>query len=311
MDNDMIDEEVQRINVGQSSGVKRGKRDKKNVTGTEIADEFLTNVLIEQITLGRKDGIGFTSEGWREIERKIKEKFGDAYNKAKIRNYLRTVKSHYNHIKILMGLSGFGWDDITKRVTAKDQIWDDYLKDCIGAIDGTYITAWVPIKDHQRYRCRKGFIAQNVMAIVGFDMPLQFVCAGFEGSANDQKVLTDVLQNKGVHNLQIPYGKYYLVDAGYGNRRGFIGPYRGTRYYLKEYGPQALAPRTPSELFNLQHAKLRNVIEKTFSLWKERFPILTHMPRNYPIKTQVKIVNACAVFTQLYHVEKSQYGYII
>lgn len=90
-------------------------------------------------------------------------------------------------------------------------------------------------------------------------------------------------------------GKYYLVDAGYGNRRGFIGPYRGTRYHLKEYGPQALAPRTPSELFNLRHAKLRNVIERTFGLWKERFPILTHMPRNYPIKTQVKIVNACAV----------------
>ncbi|XXG66668.1 hypothetical protein AAC387_Pa06g0195 [Persea americana] len=45
-----------------------------------------------------------------------------------------------------------------------------FFKDCIGAIDGTYITAWVPIKDHQR----------------------------------------------GVHNLQIPDGKYYLVDAGYG-----------------------------------------------------------------------------------------------
>ncbi|XXG63016.1 hypothetical protein AAC387_Pa05g1290 [Persea americana] len=170
-----------------------------------------------------------------------------------------------------------------------------FFKDCIGAIDGTYITAWVPIKDHQRYRCRKGFITQNVMAIVGFDMLFQFVCTGFEGSANDQKVLTDVLQNRGVHNLQIPDGKYYLVDAGYGNRRGFIGPYRGTRYHLKEYGSQALAPRTPSELFNLRHAKLRNVIERTFGLWKERFPILTHMPRNYPIKTQVKIVNACAV----------------
>ena len=115
-------------NVGQSFRAKHSKRDKKNVTWTETADEFLTNVLIEQITLGRKDGIGFTSEGWREIERKMKEKFGDAYDKAKIRNRLRIVKSHYNHIKILIGLSGFGWDDITKRVTAEDQVWDDYLK---------------------------------------------------------------------------------------------------------------------------------------------------------------------------------------
>ncbi|RWR73126.1 putative nuclease HARBI1 [Cinnamomum micranthum f. kanehirae] len=92
-----------------------------------------------------------------------------------------------------------------------------------------------------------------------------------------------------------PFFKYFLVDAGYAHKRGFIGPYRGTRYHLKEYGPQALAPRTSTELFNLRHSKLRNVVERTFGLWKERFPILTHIPRNYPVKTQAKIVNACAV----------------
>ncbi|XXG73620.1 hypothetical protein AAC387_Pa07g2509 [Persea americana] len=26
-----------------------------------------------------------------------------------------------------MGLSGFGWDDVTKKVTASDQVWDDYI----------------------------------------------------------------------------------------------------------------------------------------------------------------------------------------
>eukprot|EP00268_Persea_americana_P061746 TRINITY_DN7834_c1_g1_i3.p1 TRINITY_DN7834_c1_g1~~TRINITY_DN7834_c1_g1_i3.p1 ORF type:complete len:206 (-),score=18.04 TRINITY_DN7834_c1_g1_i3:371-988(-) len=168
-------------------------------------------------------------------------------------------------------------------------------QDCIGVIDGTYVPSWVPIKDHQRYRYRKGFIAQNMMVAVGFDMLFQFVCAGFEGSANDKKALFDVLQNKGIHNKQVPEGKYFLVDAGYAHKRGFIGPYRGTRYHLKEYGPQALALRTWTELFNLCHLKLRNVVERTFGLWKERFPILTHIPRNYPVKTQAKIVNACAV----------------
>ncbi|RWR97224.1 putative nuclease HARBI1 [Cinnamomum micranthum f. kanehirae] len=91
------------------------------------------------------------------------------------------------------------------------------------------------------------------------------------------------------------FPKYFLIDAGYGNRRGFIGPYRGTRYHLKEFGAQALAPRTASELFNLGHAKLRNVIKRTFGLLKEQFLILTHIPQNYTIKTQVKIVDACAV----------------
>ena len=51
------------------------------------------------------------------------------------------------------------------------------------------------------------------MAIVGFDMMFQFVCAGFEGSTNDQKVLSDVLQNSGIYNLQVPEGKYLFQDV--------------------------------------------------------------------------------------------------
>ena len=30
-------------------------------------------------------------------------------------------------------------------------------------------------------------------------------------------------------------GKFYLVDAGYTVRLGFLPPYRGTRYHLREY----------------------------------------------------------------------------
>ena len=51
------------------------------------------------------------------------------------------------------------------------------------------------------------------MTIVGFDMMFLFVCAGFEGSANDQKVLSDVPQNRGIYNLQVPEGKYLFQDV--------------------------------------------------------------------------------------------------
>lgn len=36
----------------------------------------------------------------------------------------------------------------------------------------------------------------------------------------------------------IPEGKYYLGHSGYGLRKGFLTPYRGVRYHLRE---QALA----------------------------------------------------------------------
>ncbi|KAL0922566.1 hypothetical protein M5K25_006557 [Dendrobium thyrsiflorum] len=48
------------------------------------------------------------------------------------------------------------------------------------------------------------------------------------------------------------------------------------------------------ELFNHRHAQLRNVVERTFGIWKERFQVLTHM-RQFPITVQADLVIACAV----------------
>ncbi|RWR96010.1 putative nuclease HARBI1 [Cinnamomum micranthum f. kanehirae] len=139
-----------------------------------------------------------------------------------------------------------------------------YLKDCIGAIDGTHIPAWVRLEDQVRYRNRKGFLSQNVMAVVSFDMKFQYVFAGWEGSASDSKVLQDAL-SRPYNRLQVPTGKFYLVDGGYANTRGFVAPYRA-----------------------------RNVVERTFAVLKQRFPILKTAPR-YPLNTQAKIVVACCV----------------
>lgn len=56
-------------------------------------------------------------------------------------------------------------------------------------------------------------------------------------------------------NCFVHVGKYYLVDAGYANTRGFLAPCRGIRYHLKEWSITH-APRTERELFNLRHSKL-------------------------------------------------------
>ncbi|RWR85031.1 putative nuclease HARBI1 [Cinnamomum micranthum f. kanehirae] len=174
---------------------------------------------------------------------------------------------------------------------ATNPLFNPYFKDCIGAIDGTHIPAWVRSEDQVRYQNRKGFLSQNVMVVVSFDMRFQYVFAGWEGSASDSKILQDALWRRPYNRLQVPTGKYYLVDAGYANTRGFIAPYRGVRYHLKEW-LTTQAPQTPKELYNLRHSKLRNVVERTFAVLKQRFPILQTAPR-YPLKTQAKIVVAC------------------
>ncbi|OIT28137.1 hypothetical protein A4A49_59151, partial [Nicotiana attenuata] len=68
-----------------------------------------------------------------------------------------------------------------------------WFKDCIGAIDGTHIPAFVSMEDQPRYRNRKGVLSQNILAVVDFDMNFQYVLAGWEGSASDSRVLRNAI----------------------------------------------------------------------------------------------------------------------
>ncbi|XXG82524.1 hypothetical protein AAC387_Pa10g0452 [Persea americana] len=170
---------------------------------------------------------------------------------------------------------------------ASNHLFYPSFKDCVGAIDGTHIPAWVRLEDQVRFRNRKGGLSQNVMAIVSFDMCFQYICVGWEESASDSKILQHVVWRRAHNRLRVP------TDADYANTRGFLAPFRGVRYHLKEWSTTQ-APKTEHELFNLRHAKLRNIVERTFAVLKQRFALLQTPPR-YPIKTQVKIVVACCV----------------
>jgi len=88
-----------------------------------------------------------------------------------------------------------------------------------------------------------------------------------------------------------PPGCYYLVDAGYGIRAGFLPPYRGIRYHLKEQYQSQQKPENKEELFNLRYAQLRNIIERIFGILKRRFRILRTPPK-YHFSPQVKLVFA-------------------
>ena len=88
-------------------------------------------------------------------------------------------------------------------------------------------------------------------------------------------------------------GKFYLVDARYACRSGFIPPYRGVRYHLSEYGNRS-HPTNARELFSLRHYSLRVIVERAFGALKRRFRILDNKPF-HTYKTQVKLVLACCI----------------
>ena len=73
---------------------------------------------------------------------------------------------------------------------------------------------------------------------------------------------------------------------------GFIAPYQGGRYHLKEHSGHA--PTNPKELFNLRHSTLRTRVERAFGIIKNHFRILTSQPF-FLCKTQVTLVLAYCI----------------
>jgi hypothetical protein len=94
-------------------------------------------------------------------------------------------------------------------------------------------------------------------------------------------------------NFVIFLGKYYLVDSGYPNQTGYLASYKGSTYHLPEFHlRRQCAPQRKYEKFNFLHSSLRNVIERSFEVLKQKWHILKLMPSFSP-KRQMQISIAC------------------
>ncbi|CAN1293917.1 Putative nuclease HARBI1, partial [Linum perenne] len=171
---------------------------------------------------------------------------------------------------------------------------------CLGALDGTHVKVRVNIEDQPRYRNRKGEVSINVLGVCNPDGQFIYCLDGWEGSAHDARVLRDAIARP--NGLKVPKGQYYLCDAGYANCEGFLTPFRGQRYHLKEWGQNR--PRTPEEYYNMKHACARNVIERAFGLLKMWWAILRDTTWYSP-EVFGRIVHACCL---LHNFIKQQAG---
>ncbi|KAI9078526.1 hypothetical protein K1719_039464 [Acacia pycnantha] len=85
-------------------------------------------------------------------------------------------------------------------------------------------------------------------------------------------------------------GKYYLVDLGYSNMKGYLAPFKGERYHIPDFRGCS-QPQGIQEVFNHAHSSLRNVIERTIGVWKNKWHILRDM-KPFPLIKQEKIIIA-------------------
>lgn len=207
-----------------------------------------------------------------------------------------TISRHFNNVlNAVMSISKEYFqppgEDVASAI-AEDERFFPYFKDCVGAIDGIYVPVTVGVDEQGPFRNKDGLLSQNVLAACSFDLKFCYVLAGWEGSASNLQVFNSAITRK--NRLQVPEGKYYLVDNKFPNVPGFIAPYPRTPYHSKEF-PSGYQPQNACELFNQRHSLLRSVTARTFGALKERFPILMAAP-SYPLQTQVKlVVAACAL----------------
>ncbi|XP_061371900.1 uncharacterized protein LOC133314437 [Gastrolobium bilobum] len=159
-----------------------------------------------------------------------------------------------------------------------------------GAIDGSHIHAIPPTNDQTRFIGRKGYPTHNVMLVCNFDMIFTFAVVGWPDTAHDTHILSSVLEEMKSVFPHPPKGKYYVVDVGYPNMKGYLAPFKGERYHFSDFRGCS-QPHGLQEVFNHAHSSLRNVIERTIGVWKNRWHILRDM-KPFSLIKQEKIIIA-------------------
>ncbi|ONI12497.1 hypothetical protein PRUPE_4G168300 [Prunus persica] len=119
-------EESQRGNDKGKSKVSGGYK----LWTLEESNELL-QLMVDAANRGWRDSNGMLSK--QTVEKKIlpalNAKLGCERNHSQYLSRLKWFKQRYNIFSELMRhSSGFGWDPITKKFTASDEVWKDYIK---------------------------------------------------------------------------------------------------------------------------------------------------------------------------------------
>ncbi|XP_051164287.1 putative nuclease HARBI1 [Leptopilina boulardi] len=145
----------------------------------------------------------------------------------------------------------------------------------IGAIDCTHIKIKSPGgQNAEIFRNRKGYFSLNVQAICNSNLEFLDIVARWPGSSHDSTIFNNcyrrALFEEGRFENSVLVG-----DSGYACRSYMMTPLD--------------TARTPQEqLYNESQIRTRNPIERTFGIWKRRFPAMAlgmqvHWEKTFPI----------------------------
>ena len=151
----------------------------------------------------------------------------------------------------------------------------------IGAIDCTHIKIQSPGGNQaENYRNRKSWFSLNVQTVCSADLKILNVVARWPGASHDQHIF-----NNSTLKMQLErgdFGNFIIVgDSGYRNTKYLATPFLRCNTQIQA-------------LYNESQIRTRNVVERSYGVWKRRFPVLS-MGLRVNISTVQLIIVACAV----------------
>ena len=133
----------------------------------------------------------------------------------------------------------------------------------LGALDCTHVRIRSPGGNNaEMFRNRKGFFSFNVQTIADANLKILDVVARWPGSCHDSTIF----------NQSAICNRFERGEMGNGLLLGDGG------YPVKNYliTPLANTVTQAENLFNESQIRSRNPVERSYGLWKRRFPILSN-----------------------------------
>ncbi|PSN42418.1 hypothetical protein C0J52_11739 [Blattella germanica] len=160
----------------------------------------------------------------------------------------------------------------------------DNFPGIIGAIDCTHVR--ITCSNRERavvYINRKGFYSINCQVICDAKMRIRGIVARWPGSTHDSRIFRNSTIRDCLERGEVT--GHLLGDSGYPCKKYLLTP--------------ILNPRNAAERrYNRAHVLGRNVVERTFGIWKKRFPCIAFGLRTKIQKT-LQIIIATAVLHNL------------
>ncbi|XP_055909260.1 putative nuclease HARBI1 [Eupeodes corollae] len=151
----------------------------------------------------------------------------------------------------------------------------------IGAIDCTHIRIQSPGgTDAENFRNRKGWFSLNVQTVSAANLKINDIVARWQGSAHDQRIFNMSSLKKRFEDGEFEH--FILVgDSGYTNTTFLATPFLNVTNAVEN-------------LYNESQIRTRNCVERSYGVWKRRFPVLATGLR-CRLDTVQSVIVACAV----------------